>query len=127
LLQGPLCAANRTPRRWQARPLVFDVGGRGSAIYSGAACRELSDRLPAEDLEPERGEAEEDDDADEAPGRAGRAPEQDEETHERKAARVTMDTYGHLYDGADVTMEQFERFLQSQSAPSLPHDAPVRN
>jgi integrase len=36
--------------------------------------------------------------------------------------RMTMNVYSHLYEGADLAaMEQFERFLESAAAPSLPH------
>jgi hypothetical protein len=39
-----------------------------------------------------------------------------------KDIRITMDTYSHLYEGADsAAMEQFEKFLTAQAAPSVPH------
>jgi Phage integrase family len=35
--------------------------------------------------------------------------------------RVTMNIYGHLYEGADeAAMEQFERFLEATGAPCSP-------
>ncbi len=40
-----------------------------------------------------------------------------------KDIRVTMDTYGQLYDGADeAAIAQFEKFLDEQRAPSAPHE-----
>ena len=39
--------------------------------------------------------------------------------------RVTMNIYSHLYEGAEeAAMEQFERYLASATAPSLPHESP---
>ena len=36
-----------------------------------------------------------------------------------------MNIYSHLYAGAEeAAMEQFERYLESETAPSLPHEAP---